>query len=72
MTTCTLRLSPAAFDLLSRELMAAELRGHRPDTATRWACARIGYWPKAGTTTVLVVDPALSQPHAEVSAEPRS
>ena len=65
------KLSPEAFGRLQETIVALELRGIDPDTAVRNACALIGYWPKAYTETILVVDYGLSGlvwPFQEVAA----
>ena len=56
------RISPAGFSLLREELMRAELDGYGPDEAARWACARVGLYPKNYTETVFVVDYTLDGP----------
>lgn len=50
------RLSPQAFDCIQRELLRADLAGLSPDDCVRFACSRVGLWPKAGEETVLIVD----------------
>ena len=54
------RLSPRAFDRIQRELLRADLLGLSLDDCVRFACSRVGLWPKAGDETVLVVDSTLT------------
>jgi hypothetical protein len=56
------KISPAGFDFLQRELLAAENRGMGPNDAVGYACSRVGLWPKEYTETVLVVDYTLDGP----------
>ena len=49
-------VSPRQFDILTQELLAAEIKGHNPDDCVRWACSRAGIKPEVGTITNLIVD----------------
>jgi hypothetical protein len=66
------RVSPQAFARIQEELLRASLSGLDPDACVRWACARVGLWPKAGTETVLIVDYSLKSvcnPFEELCSE---
>lgn len=56
------KISPAGFGFLREELFKAESMGFGPEAAVRYACLRVGLFPKAGTETVLIVDYSLNGP----------
>jgi hypothetical protein len=53
------RVSPQAFARIHEEFLRADLMGYGPDECVRFACARVGLWPRAGTEIVLIVDDSL-------------
>jgi hypothetical protein len=49
-------VSPRQFDILTRELLTAEIQGHNPNDCVRLACSKAEIKPEVGTMTELVVD----------------
>ena len=68
-------VSPQAFSRIQQELVRAEILGYGPDDCVRWACARVGLWPKDGEETILIVDYGLCSvvfPFEELCSEDRA